>query len=206
MLQFCQLNIPSKRKMIEKVIFFFFLSINVLSAQNSLEIGINYGSSDIFRQNDQSYYNYKNTEFGIFAAKNLAWKKNEEDQIQKFWMIQPQIYFGNYEFLAENYQQNTFRGILYSGIKLEMPFQQWSAHTKLLLGAGYQSGYYQRLAKGVFMTEKLSLGLNFKMKSISTFADIGIMHVSNANLYQLNRGHEVFFVEFGINLPKVSSK
>ena len=170
-------------------------------AQSTTEMGFAYGNSDIFRKTDQSHFNYQNSEFGFFFSKNLAWNKNDSQVLQKYWLIQPQVYIANYNFLSESVKQKIVRGIIYGGIKFQKPFQHWSLHSKLAVGAGYQSGYYQRLAKGIYFTEKLNVGISYPVfQQSNAGVDVGIMHVSNGNFYELNRGLEVFFIELSVEI------
>lgn len=177
------------------------LSSHCLFAQNDTFIGFGYGSSDIFRQDDSSHYNYKNTEFSVFVEKNFDWKSNPENRIKKYWILQPKLSFGAYEFYADNTTEQIFRTDVSAGIKFVKEFQSLSAHAKVNLSSGYQSGYHQRLAAGVFFTERINFGIEFQgIRQIRTFVDIGAMHISNANFHRLNRGLEVFFIEVGFKI------
>lgn len=185
------------------LILLLVFGFSVIQAQNGVFFGFSYGTSDVFRKDDSSHYNYTNKEYGIFILKEFAWKSNQENRINKFWFVQPQVNYGKYKFLADEVQQDIFKANVGGGIKFTKKINKTSLHSKLSLNAGYQSGYYQRLEKGVFFTEKLSLGLQFPLNPLlTTFIDIGAMHVSNANAHRLNRGLEVFFVEFGIQIPE----
>lgn len=185
-----------------KLVFLYLFLCYFTFGQNSLETGISVGSSDIFRKEDNSFYNYENKEIAVFLTRNFAWKKNEEDRFKKFWMLQPQIYFGNYHFIATDQQQNPFRAIFFGGLKFQKPLENFSIHSKFFIGTGYQSGYANRLPGGIYFTEKINLGFEFKLKNnFKPFLDLGVMHVSNGNLYEINRGLEVFFLELGLQFP-----
>ncbi|MDG4949726.1 acyloxyacyl hydrolase [Weeksellaceae bacterium KMM 9724] len=181
----------------------FILSLfNMVQAQNDIYVGVSYGTSDIFRKDDASHYNYKNTEFGVFAIKDFAWKSNADKSIKKHWFLQPKINYGQYTFLVDDHEQDIYRASLGGGIKFEKELRKLALHARFGLNAGYQSGYYQRLEKGVYFAEKLNLGLGFNLNPrMKSFIDIGAMHISNANFYPLNRGLEVFFIELGIQIP-----
>lgn len=185
-----------------KIIYFLILmGCQLMYAQNDMFIGVTYGSSDLFRQDDASHYNYKNSEIGVFLEKNFAWKSNSENSIKKYWILQPKLILGDYVFYADDIHQKIFRGDLSAGIKFVKEFNKISAQAKFNMSSGYQTGYHQRLEKGVFFTEKLNLGLEFQFISkLPTFVDVGVMHISNANFYPLNRGLEVFFIEVGFKI------
>ena len=192
-----------------RIVYFFLILIgfNFAHAQNDLFLGVSYGSSDIFRQDDASHYNYENSEFGAFALKEFDWKSNTDSQIKKYWIIQPHIILGNYKFIVDDVSETILRANLSGGIKLSKELPKLALHGKFTISSGYQTGYYHRLPKGVFFTEKLNLGVQFKLhSSLTTFVDIGAMHVSNANLHELNRGLEVFFVEVGFQIPSKSKQ
>lgn len=171
-------------------------------AQNDLFLGVSYGSSHIFRKDDASHYNYENSEIGFFALKAYDWKSNEDNQIKKYWIVQPHIIFGNYTFLVDDVSETILRANVSGGIKLAKKLPKATLHGKFTISSGYQTGYYNRLPKGIFFTEKLNLGVQFKLHpSLTTFVDLGAMHISNANFHELNRGLEVFFVEVGFKIP-----
>lgn len=187
--------------------FLILFSAGFISAQNSFETGIQYGSSDLMRKSNDSHYNYENSEFGIFAGKNVGWKRNQGDRIRKFWMYTTQLYLGNYLFIAEDRSQKPFRAIVFGGLKLQKPLDNINLHAKGMIGSGYQTGYYERLPAGIYFTEKLNLGIEFKnIQKLQPFLDVGIMHVSNGNFYKLNRGIEVVYVELGILIPERKSE
>ena len=203
MLQFCRRSIRNIPYMKIILSIFFVLILNFSFGQKFVEVGLNYGTSSLFRKNDASHYNYQSNEFGAFVTFNSGWKRNEGDRLKKFWLINPQVYFGNYEFYAENVSQKPFRAILYGGLKLQKPFNNFALNSKFLIGSGYQTGYHERLPGGIYFTEKLNLGVEFNLKKdYRSFVDLGVMHVSNGNFYPLNRGVEVFYVELGLKLPE----
>lgn len=173
-----------------------------IKAQKDVFIGVSYGTSDVFRKEDKSHYNYNNNEFGIFALKQTAWKRNSSDAIKKFWFIQPEIYYGNYTFYADQITWGIFKATLGGGLRFAKMWGNTALHTKFSVNAGYQSGYYHRLEGGIHFTEKLNFGVEFPLNDrMKSFIDIGAMHVSNANLYDLNRGLEVLYIEFGFQIP-----
>lgn len=186
------------------VIFFIvlFLFTHVF-AQNTFEVGVSYGNSELFRINSESFYDYTNAEFGVFGAKNLAWKSNAtENFLLKFWVVQTNLHYAKYEFLSDNEQQDIFKINALAGIKLSKNFNNKYLSFKALLGSGYNSGYHQRLEKGIYFSEQIMVGVEFPVQEdVSSFLNIGFKHVSNANIYALNRGAEVAFIQFGIQFP-----
>lgn len=181
------------------ILFLLFMSQFVLG-QNLFEIGISYGVSSVFRAENNSHYDYKNRELGLFLEKDYAWKTDKEIQfLNKYWAIQSNMYLGDYEFKSEYKKQKTFRVNTLGGIKFEKDLGKIILNLKPMIGVGYNSGYYGRLASGIYFTEQLSIGFEklFNKKKSLVF-NIGGRHISNANVYELNRGAEIAFIQIGI--------
>lgn len=181
------------------VVFLLFFSQFVLG-QNTWELGLSYGTSTIFRAENNSHYDYENTELGIFFEKNYTWKSNKESLfLNKYWSIQSNIYLGNYQFKTEQKKQDIFKINTLGGIKFEKDFGQITFNLRPMIGLGYNSGYHKRLAKGLYFTEQISIGVEKPLDNKkSLILNFGGQHISNANVYKLNRGAEIAFVQIGI--------
>lgn len=163
-------------------------------------VGVYGGESSPLR-NKESYYNYTNEEGGAFIRYNKPIKK-EYGHSDFSWISQVSVYAGEYNFEQENKKQKTFRANFSTGVQYNLyKAVLWEVSIQGLLGAGYNSGYYLRLAKGFNFKEEIALNIQLMPNHhFAPYVEAGYMHNSNANIYKLNRGFEVVFIRMGVAL------
>ncbi|MXV38487.1 hypothetical protein GO491_07335 [Flavobacteriaceae bacterium Ap0902] len=184
---------------------FFLNIIFLLNAQSQWHAGISYGSSDLLRsQNSDSHYNYSNQEGSIYVGKYFFWNRSKTQNIQKYWILQLNGNFAQYELSIANKKENVYSSQINTGIRFEKELKpDLKLESSILLGMGYHTGLTERLNSGIYFREAIIIGLNKTWKSgFSNQFGLGFQHASNANLYPLNRGYELLFLTIGIIWPK----